>query len=198
MANKRLFQSALPGATLPDTDAVNAAGGRAYARSDKATLAQYAVTGCLASTYYSKDEDQLKITLELAEKVDSQFLAQETAACFVLGQGFAAPVTQRQQSHQLPVGLLSPGLQFHLSPGVLEGTLDFALILVPVAQAAQGLQGQALQPLPLEQRPLLKGGAAGKGEACQEITAIQFDGLLQLVDSLLVCWLIGSQEVGEG
>jgi len=86
MANKRLFQSALPGATLPDTDAVNAAGGRAYARSDKATLAQYAVTGCLASTYYSKDEDQLKITLELAEKVDSQFLAQ--TAIYAREQGY--------------------------------------------------------------------------------------------------------------
>jgi len=86
MANKRLFQSALPGRTLPNTDTVNEAGGRAYTRSDKATLAQFAVTGCLNSTFYTKDEDQLKITLELAGKVDSEFLAQ--LAIYAREQGY--------------------------------------------------------------------------------------------------------------
>ena len=86
MANKKLFQSALPGATLPKTDTVNGAGGRAYARSDKATLAQFAVTGCLNSTYYTRDEDQLKRVLDLSEKVDSQFLAQ--TAIYSREQGY--------------------------------------------------------------------------------------------------------------
>lgn len=86
MANQRLFSSALPGATLPNTDTTNEAGGRAYKRSDKATLAQFAVTGCLNSTFYVKDEDQLKITLELAEKVDSQFIAK--TAIYAREQGY--------------------------------------------------------------------------------------------------------------
>ena len=86
MANKRLFQSALPGAALPKTDTVNQAGGRAYSRSDKAALAQFAVTGCLNSTFYAKDEDQLKYTLELAEKVDAKFLAQ--TAIYAREQGY--------------------------------------------------------------------------------------------------------------
>ena len=86
MANKRLFQSALPGATLPDTDTVNEAGGRAYKKSDKATLAQFAVSGCLNSTFYVKDEDQLKIVLELSRKVDSQFIAQ--TAIYAREQGY--------------------------------------------------------------------------------------------------------------
>ena len=86
MANKQLFSSANPGKTAPPTDTVNEAGGRAYTRSDKGILAQFAVTGCLNSTYYSKDEDQLKLTLELAEKVDSEFLAR--AAIYAREQGY--------------------------------------------------------------------------------------------------------------
>jgi 60 kDa SS-A/Ro ribonucleoprotein len=86
MANKQLFSSANPGKTAPPTDAVNEAGGRAYTRSDKGILAQFAVTGCLNSTYYTKDEDQLKLTLELAEKVDSEFLAK--VAIYAREQGY--------------------------------------------------------------------------------------------------------------
>jgi len=50
-------------------------GGRAYKNSDKATLAQFAVTDALNSTFYVKNADQLRITMELAEKVDSKFLS---------------------------------------------------------------------------------------------------------------------------
>jgi hypothetical protein len=50
MANKNLFKS-LVGKLLPGTDAVNEAGGIAYKLSPKATLAQYAATGCLNATF---------------------------------------------------------------------------------------------------------------------------------------------------
>lgn len=56
-------------------DTVNNAGGVAYSLSDKAALAQLAMTGCFNGTYYTSDADQLKRVLELTEKVDTAFIA---------------------------------------------------------------------------------------------------------------------------
>lgn len=75
MANKNIFKSAPAGGLAPSTNTVNEAGGRAYKRSDKGILAQYASVGCIGSTYYISAQDQLKTTLELASKVDPEFLA---------------------------------------------------------------------------------------------------------------------------
>lgn len=75
MANRNIFKSAPPGGLAPATNTTNEAGGRAYKRSDKGILAQYASTGCIGSTYYISAQDQLKTTLDLAAKVDSDFLA---------------------------------------------------------------------------------------------------------------------------
>ena len=44
MANKTLFQT-LRGALIPKTDAINEAGGVAYAMGPEHALAQYATTG---------------------------------------------------------------------------------------------------------------------------------------------------------
>jgi len=74
MANKTLFQS-LIGALLPQTDAVNAAGGKAYALQPTAALAQYAATGCLNGTYYATADEQLEVVLSLAQAVEPAFLA---------------------------------------------------------------------------------------------------------------------------
>jgi len=74
MANKTLFQS-LIGALLPKTDAVNAAGGKAYALQPKAALAQYAATGCLNGTFYASADEQLEVVLSLAQAVEPEFLA---------------------------------------------------------------------------------------------------------------------------
>jgi 60 kDa SS-A/Ro ribonucleoprotein len=74
MANKTLFQSLL-GAFLPKTDAVNEAGGKAYALMPKPALAQYAATGCLNGTYYAGADEQLETVLVLAQAVEPEFLA---------------------------------------------------------------------------------------------------------------------------
>jgi 60 kDa SS-A/Ro ribonucleoprotein len=74
MANKILFQS-LRGALVPKTDTVNEAGGPAYTLPAKQGLAQYAMTGCMNSTYYASADDQLQKVLTLASQVDAQFLA---------------------------------------------------------------------------------------------------------------------------
>lgn len=74
MANKSLFGSTR-GRTVPKTDAVNAAGGKAYALSPKAALARYAATGCLSNTFYVKAEDHLDRVIALAGECDSDFIA---------------------------------------------------------------------------------------------------------------------------
>jgi len=74
MANKSLFAS-LIGGVLPKTDAVNAAGGKAYALLPKQALAQYAATGCLNGTFYAGAAEQLETVLTLAQTVEAEFLA---------------------------------------------------------------------------------------------------------------------------
>ena len=75
MANPALFSSQR-GPIVPTTDAVNNAGGKAYALGSKAALAQYAVTGCFGATYYVGAEEQLTEVLTLAASCDVMFVAQ--------------------------------------------------------------------------------------------------------------------------
>lgn len=74
MANTRLFRT-LAGKLQPQTDTRNQAGAAAYALSPAAALAQYAMTGCLNSTFYSAAEMQLATVLDMAQSVDDEFLA---------------------------------------------------------------------------------------------------------------------------
>jgi len=80
MANKTLFQSFV-GHNLPKTDARNEAGGPAFAFSPKHALAQYAVTGCLNSTFYASAETQLDKVLALAGAADAEFVAKTAVYC---------------------------------------------------------------------------------------------------------------------
>lgn len=59
----------------PIADAVNQAGGRAYALSDKHALAQYAATGCMSNTFYATAKDQLDTVRALVAKVEPEFVA---------------------------------------------------------------------------------------------------------------------------
>lgn len=69
MANKTLFSSQ-SGAFAPQADAVNEAGGLAYQLSPKAALAQYAATGCLNTTFYASESEQLQTVLNLCSHPD--------------------------------------------------------------------------------------------------------------------------------
>lgn len=71
MANRSLFNSQ----AVPKADTLNAAGGLAYALSDKAALAQMAVTGVFNDTFYASGADQLLQMKALAQRVDVEFLA---------------------------------------------------------------------------------------------------------------------------
>lgn len=74
MANKQLFNTKVNASA--SCNAINHAGGKAYLRSDKSALVQYAMTGCLNGTYYADDKSQLQNVIKLAEKVDDKFIAQ--------------------------------------------------------------------------------------------------------------------------
>jgi 60 kDa SS-A/Ro ribonucleoprotein len=89
MANKTLFQSSR-GALLPQTDAVNDHNAPAYAFSPKHSLAQYAATGCLNSTFYASADDQLQKVLALTKEVDAEFIAK--TAVYARQKGFMKDV----------------------------------------------------------------------------------------------------------
>ena len=74
MANKTLFKS-LIGKLVPATDALNEHQAPAYALTPKQQLAQYAVTGCLNSTFYASADEQLVKVLELCEELEPEFIA---------------------------------------------------------------------------------------------------------------------------
>jgi 60 kDa SS-A/Ro ribonucleoprotein len=74
MANKTLFAS-LGAKFLPRADAVNQAGGRAYAYGPEAKLAQLAATGTLADGFYAGAEAQLADVLDATWEVDAEFVA---------------------------------------------------------------------------------------------------------------------------
>ena len=74
MANKNLFKS-LPGKLTPKADAINEAGGVAYAFESRHALAQYAATGTLNGTFYATAQDQLETILALCDKVEPEFIA---------------------------------------------------------------------------------------------------------------------------
>lgn len=74
MANKNVFESGQPGKTAPEIDAVNKAGGAAYALGDKAALAQYAATGTFNDTFYSTAEAQVSEVLAILARVDVEFI----------------------------------------------------------------------------------------------------------------------------
>jgi 60 kDa SS-A/Ro ribonucleoprotein len=85
MANRSLFKT-LRGAFIPQTDATNDAAAPAYALAPKAALARLAATGCLSKTFYATAETQLDQVLELAQQVDTDYLAQ--TAIYARQRGF--------------------------------------------------------------------------------------------------------------
>lgn len=84
MANKSLFAT-FTGQAVPKADTVNQAGGAAYTFTPKHALAQYAVTGCLNSTFYASASQQLETLLSLAAQVEADFVAKTAIYCRTKG-----------------------------------------------------------------------------------------------------------------
>ena len=74
MANKNLFRSYF-GRLIPKADTANSEFAPAYALEPKHALAQFAATGCLASTFYTEAGEQLEQTLALCRDVDAEWIA---------------------------------------------------------------------------------------------------------------------------
>src|SRR5262245_56783001 len=74
MANNTLFKS-MRGALVPAANTRNAAAAPAYAFEPRDALAQYASTGCLRTTFYATDAEQLETVLALCEEVEPEFIA---------------------------------------------------------------------------------------------------------------------------
>jgi 60 kDa SS-A/Ro ribonucleoprotein len=70
--NKKLFETRNFG---PAANTKNDAGGKAYSLNDRHALAQYAVTETFGGTAYMDAESNLDRLVELAGKVDSEFIA---------------------------------------------------------------------------------------------------------------------------
>jgi 60 kDa SS-A/Ro ribonucleoprotein len=85
VANKMLFKSNR-GELAPAADAVNEAGGVAYAMPPKHALAQYAATGCLGHTFYASADEQLATVLDLCRTIEPTFIAK--AAIFARSKGY--------------------------------------------------------------------------------------------------------------
>lgn len=73
MASKTVFSTKHN--SLPETDVLNAAGGKAYSVSDEHALAQYVVTACFNRTYYASDAEQLEAVKKLAGACGAEFVA---------------------------------------------------------------------------------------------------------------------------
>jgi len=80
MANTKLFAS-LAGKLIPATDAVNEALAPAYVLSPKQRLAQFAATGCLNTTFYASDKDQLNEVLAVSAGIEPEFIAKTAVYC---------------------------------------------------------------------------------------------------------------------
>ncbi|MBX3190210.1 MAG: TROVE domain-containing protein [Labilithrix sp.] len=74
MANKQLFAS-------PRPDAVNEAGGLAYAFSPEHALAQYAATGTFHGTFYASDKEQLDRVSAFASACSPELVAKTAVYC---------------------------------------------------------------------------------------------------------------------
>lgn len=78
MANKKLFSTVgVAAKSVPETDTVNSAGGKAHSFEKRHCLAQIAATNCFNGTFYASASDNLKLAKEavLALKDDPEFIA---------------------------------------------------------------------------------------------------------------------------
>src|SRR5215472_3476186 len=81
MANKKIFKPARPAGVTS-----NLAGGVAYTMSDKAALTQYLMTGTFSNTFYAYAEEDTARVIELAKKLEPEYVAK--LAVFARERGY--------------------------------------------------------------------------------------------------------------
>ena len=131
--------------------------------------------------------------IRLRRGLDAQLPVQGLAESLILGQGSRSLAGDGQQIHQLLVGILLPGLDLYLLPGVAQGAFVGPLGFMVGGQTVQGTQPQPGEVLPVEQQPLLKGGTVPQRESRQKLPPEQPNRLLQLEDGLLAESVFGQE-----
>lgn len=114
MANKSLFKT-IAGKFLPKTDTLNSHGAPAYKLTDKHALAQLAATGCMNATFYADAEDQLTKVLNLAQKVEPEFVAK--VALYARSKGYMKDMPALLCA---VLSVLSPGLMSEIFDRVID------------------------------------------------------------------------------
>ena len=103
----------------------------------------------------------------------AELLGQHAAAALVLRQRRLALAAGGEEQHELPVGVLAPGVE-RQQPG---GVVDPGGVVAPLGgvdgQLVEGVQRELAQALALGGEPLVEGGGAVDGEARQQLTAVE-------------------------
>ena len=90
-------------------------------------------------------------------RFDAQFLRQRVPTSLVLDQSHAALTAQRKGDHQLAMGLLAPGFQLQLTPGIMLGLPVLPVLIMAVCQVVECFHCLLVKVLLFHREPLLKG-----------------------------------------
>jgi 60 kDa SS-A/Ro ribonucleoprotein len=110
MANTSLFRSFV-GALLPLAHAGNEEAAPAYALTAEQALAQFAATGCLNTTFYAADVQQLADVTTFAARVSPEFVAKTALYC-------------RERGHMKDMPALLLALLSRRDPSLMDRVFD--------------------------------------------------------------------------
>ncbi|HET6495161.1 MAG TPA: RNA-binding protein [Thermoleophilia bacterium] len=133
MANRELFKSAPTGRSVPETDATNEAGGRAYSLRAKAKLAQFAVTGTFNKTFYADADAQLTAIREAADQCSPDYVAK--VAVYAREQAF---MKDMPAALMVMLSKADPALFAHLFPRVIDNGIMVRNFVQMVRSGALG------------------------------------------------------------
>jgi 60 kDa SS-A/Ro ribonucleoprotein len=150
MANKNLFTAI---GQRDKTDALNNEGRHAYAFSSKHALAQYAITGCLNTTFYANAEEQLEKILELCNAVEPEFIAR--AAVYCRERGYMKDVPALLCA---VLSVKSPGLLCEVFDRVIDNGKMLQNFVQIIRSGAVGRKSLGTMPKRLVQKWLEKRG----------------------------------------
>ena len=109
----------------------------------------------------------------------TQFVGQQAAAAFILGQSAAALAALRQQPNELAVGFFVPRFDGEQLAGGGDGGGKLVFLSGLEDEAVQGGNGRLLPLRLLHQLPIFKFQRVGDGKPLQKGAAIEGGGLLK-------------------
>lgn len=198
MANKSLFKS-WRGTKAQAVNAQNEAGGTAYAFDPRHALAQYAATGCLASTFYADAAMQLDTVRQICARVEPEFIAR--AALFARGMGLMKDLPALLCAE---LSLRGPGLLAEIFERVIDSPKMLRNFVQIMRSGAVGRRSLGTLPKRLilqwlEQRTndQLFSGSVGKAPSLADVIRMVHPKPATPDREALFGWLIGRPHNGE-